>query len=135
MGLISKSKENKVWNISYESQSSALILWKVYSIYFCSGGNFSEYFNKNNEYELEDNSIVDLEVDCEKKTTYFFINRKQCPYYISDISSSSFPLLFGFSSYCSPIIEIISLSKIIPSSSYINLSVKCKPIKWVLNFI
>jgi hypothetical protein len=130
--LISKSKENKVYNIGFEIQSTTLFLHYDYSARIYSANNYSEEFNENNEFEYENNSIVDVEVDCEKKTIYFFINKKQCPYYVSDISSSSFPLLFGFRSCNSPIVEIISLFKILPSSLYTNSSFKCKPVKWVL---
>jgi hypothetical protein len=130
--LISKSKENKVWDIGFESQSSALFLDGDFSALLRSGKNFSDYFNRNDEFKYNYNSIVDVEVDCEKKTIYFFIYKKQCPYYVSDICSSSFPVLFGFSSYSSPIIEVFSLSKILPSSSYIKSSLKCEEVKWVL---
>jgi hypothetical protein len=133
--LISKSKENRVWNINWESQSSALVLHDYCLARISSSGNWSELFNKTNEFEYKDNSIVDIEVDCEKKTIYFFINKKQCPYYISDVSSFSFPLLFGFRSSRHPIIEVRSLFKILPSSSYVDPSIDCKSLKWVLNFI
>jgi hypothetical protein len=135
MGIICKSKKNKVWKIGDELQSTALILYPYVCVLILCSGNYSEKFNKNNEFKLEDNSVVDVEVDCEKKTIYFFINKNQSPYYISDISSSSFPLLFGFSSRFAPIIEIISLFKILPSSSFINPSLECKEIKWVLIFL
>jgi hypothetical protein len=99
------------------------------SIY--SSNKFSEYFNKNNEFELGNNSVIDMEVDCEKKTIYYFINKKQCPYYVSDISSSSFPLLFGFSSFNSPIIEVLSVQKLNKLNSLVNSSVECKALSWV----
>jgi hypothetical protein len=123
--LVSKSKEIKVFNIGGESQSSSLFLNSDYQACIGSGGNWSKEFNKNNEFEYGDNSIVNIEVNCEEKTIYFFISKSQCPYYISNICSSSFPLLFCFSSPYSPIIEVNSLFKILPSSSYINPSVKC----------
>jgi hypothetical protein len=129
--LISKSKENRIWDVGFKQQSSALILCFDNHTYIRSGESKSEKFNENNELELGDNSFVNVEVDCEKKTIYFFINKIQYPYYVSEICSSSFPLLFGFSSWSSPIIKVISLFKILPSSSYINHSVECKPIKWV----
>jgi hypothetical protein len=133
--LISKLKENKVWNIGSELQTSTLVLLYGCLTNICSGGNSSEWFNKNNEFKYGNNSVVDIEADCEKKTIHYFINKNQCPYYISYISSSSFPLLFGFSSKYSPIVEVISLFKIFSSSSYINSSFECKPIKWVLFFL
>jgi hypothetical protein len=134
VGLISKSKEKEVWNIGSESQSSALFLCYC-DVCIYSGRNYSEHFNFNNEFECGYNSLVDIEVNYEKKATYFFINNKQCPYYISDIYSSSFPLLFGFSSCSSStIIDIISLFKILPSSSYVDPSFECIPIKWVFLF-
>jgi hypothetical protein len=129
--LISKSKLNKIWWIGNESQSSSLILCDNCSAQIGSGRYWSKFFNENNEYELGNNSDVDIEVDCEKRTTYFFINKKQCPYYISDIYISSIPLLFGFSSYFFPVVEVISLFKILPSSSYVNCSVQSEPVKWV----
>jgi hypothetical protein len=129
--LISKSKEDKVWNIGHEPKSSALSLLADGSAQIISHRNYSGYFNQNNEYEYGNNSVVDVEVDCEKKTIYFFINKKQCPYYISDISSS-FPLFFGFNSAYSPIFEVLSLFKILPSSSYVNPFIQCIPVKWVL---
>jgi hypothetical protein len=127
--LICKSKENRVHDIGNESQSSALIMYRDYTADIGSGKNWSEMFNKNNEFEYRKNSVIDVEVDCENKTIYFFINKKQCPYYISDISS--FPLLFGFTSFRSPIIEVVLLFKMHRSSSFVNSSVLCKPVKCV----
>jgi hypothetical protein len=135
VGLISKSKENKIWNIGNTLQSSSLYLGVDCTVFICSGENCSQTFNKNNELQYRNNSIVDIEVGCEKKTIFFFINKKQCPYYISEISSSSFPLLFGFRSWKSPVIEIVSLFKILPPSSYISPSSECEEIKWVLIFL
>jgi hypothetical protein len=126
VGAISKSKENMIWNIGFQSESSSLVLPTDNVVCIWSCNKCSETFNKNNEFGLEDNSTVDVEVDCEKKTIYYFINKKQSPYYISDISSSSFPLLFGFSSDESPIIEVLSIHKLNRSNSYVNSSVECK---------
>jgi hypothetical protein len=77
MGLISKSKENRVCYIGDESQSSALFLDNTYEAQICSGGNISNDFNRNNKYKLGDNSIIDVEVDCEKKIEheYFFAKK------------------------------------------------------------
>jgi hypothetical protein len=64
----------------------------------------------------------------EKKVIFYFINKKQCPYYISDISS--FPLLFGISAIQSnAILEVLSVKKIVKSSS--DPSVPCKAMKWI----
>jgi hypothetical protein len=135
VGVISKSKENMVYDIGYESESSSLYLHPSDIVCILSSFKVSEFFNKNKEFELEDNSTVEVEVDCERKTIYYFINKKQCPFYVSDISSSSFPLLFGFRSCDSPIIEIISIHKLNRNNSYINSSVKCKAMSWVFYFI
>jgi hypothetical protein len=63
----------------------------------------------------------------EKKVIFYFINNKQCPFYISDVSS--FPLLFGISADCSnSILQVLSIKKIVKSSS--DCSVKCKAMKW-----
>jgi hypothetical protein len=135
VGVISKSKENIVWRIGFESESSSLDLYFDNNVQIWSSNKDSEYFNKNNEFELEDNSTVDVEVDCEKKAIYYFINKKQCPAYVSDISSSSFPLLFGFASDESPIIEVLSVQKLNKLYSLVNSSVACEPMKWVFMYL
>jgi hypothetical protein len=92
-----------------------------------SGGKWTEYFNRNNEYNVGDNTVVEVEVDMEQKVIFYFINNKQCPYYISDVSC--FPLLFGISAYNSNcILEVLSIKKIVKSSS--DPSVSCKAMKW-----
>jgi hypothetical protein len=137
-GTITKSKENRVWNIGFEKgfflfvflsilisflDSSALRIWKVDDIDIGSGGVWSPIFNTNNENKFGDNSIVDVEVDMKKKTIHYFINNNLCPYYHLDISSS--PLLFGISGVNSKgIIEIISIKKTKKSSVY--PSAQCK---------
>jgi hypothetical protein len=73
--------------------SSALRICNVDDIQIGSGWEWSSKFNTNNEYKFGDNSIVDVEVNMNKKTIHYFINNNLCPYYHSDISSS--PLLFG----------------------------------------
>jgi hypothetical protein len=94
-----------------------------------SGGKWSENFNRNKEYNVGDNTEieVEVEVDMEKKVIFYCINKKQCPYYISDVSSS--PLSFGISAYKSnSILEILSIKKIVKSSS--DRSVRCEAMKW-----
>jgi hypothetical protein len=92
-----------------------------------SGGKWSEIFNENNEYNVGDNTVVEIEADIEKKVIFYFINKKQCPYYISGVSSS--PLLFGISALESnSILEILSIKKIVKSSS--DPSVRCEAMKW-----
>jgi hypothetical protein len=92
-----------------------------------SGNNWSKYFDENNEYNVGDNTVVEVEVDMEKKMIFYFINKKQCPYYISDISSS--PLLFGISAkYSNAILEVLSIKKMEKSTA--DPSVVCEAIKW-----
>jgi hypothetical protein len=63
----------------------------------------------------------------DKKVILYSINKKRCPYYISDVSSS--PLLFGISGYKSKaILEVLSVKKMVKSSS--DPSVPCEAIKW-----
>jgi hypothetical protein len=89
--------------------------------------NWSENFNENNEYNVGDNSVVEIEADMEKKVIFYFINKKQCPYYISDVSSSL--LLFGINArWPNCILEVLSIKKIVKSSS--DPSVRCKTMKW-----
>jgi hypothetical protein len=108
--------------------SSALNIWKVDCIDIGCGWKWSSEFNKNNEYKVGDNSIVDVEVNMNKKTIHYFINNNLCPYYHFDIFSS--PLLFGISaSYSNGIIEIIFIKKTKRSS--VNPSTKCKGMKWI----
>jgi hypothetical protein len=93
-----------------------------------SGGKWSKNFNKNKEYDVGDNTEVEVEVDMKMKVIFYFINKKQCPYYISDVSCS--PLLFGISAFQSnAILEVLSVKKIVKSSS--DPSVFCEAIKWV----
>jgi hypothetical protein len=93
----------------------------------CSGGYWSENFNENNEYNVGDNTVVEVQVDMEKKVIFYFINKKQCHYYICDVSS--FPLLFGISViYSNSILEVLSVKKIVKSSA--DPSVRCEAMKW-----
>jgi hypothetical protein len=93
----------------------------------CSGNNWSGNFNENNEYNVGDNTEVEVEVDMEKKVIYYFINKKQCPFYICDSSS---PILFGICAFESnATLEVLSVKKMVKSSS--DPSVPCKAIKWV----
>jgi hypothetical protein len=92
-----------------------------------SDGNWSKNFSRNNEYNVGDNTEIEVEADMEKKVIFYFINGKQCLYYICDVSC--FPLLFGINAcYSNSILEILSIKKIVKSSS--DLSVKSKTIKW-----
>jgi hypothetical protein len=92
-----------------------------------SGGNWSEYFNKNNEYNVGDNTLVEVEADMEKKVIFYFINKKECPYYICDVFS--FPLLFGISAYWSnATVEVLSVQNLLKSS--VDPSVPCEAVKW-----
>jgi hypothetical protein len=144
LGVISKLKENMVWRIGYESgfvikfnlvviiihlylDSSCLYLEGSNIAQIVDGNYWSGNFNRNNEYNVGDNTVVDVEADMEKKVIFYFINNKQCPYYISDVSSS--PLLFGINAgYSNSILEIISIKKMVKSSS--DLYVPCEAIKW-----
>jgi hypothetical protein len=92
-----------------------------------SSVKWSGNFNENNEYNVKNNTVVEVEVDMEKKVIFYFINKKQCHYYICDVSSS--PLLFGISAYWSNcILEVLSIKKIVKSSS--DPSFPCEVIKW-----
>jgi hypothetical protein len=104
-----------------------LYLWGFSYAYIISGGNFSNNFNKNNEYNVGDNTEIEVEADIKKKVIFYFINNKKCPYYICDVSSS--PLLFSISAqYSNSILEILSIKKIVKSSS--DPSVPCEAMKW-----
>jgi hypothetical protein len=92
-----------------------------------SGNMWIDDFNENNEYNVGDNTVVEEEADMEKKVIFYFINKKQCPYYISDVSSS--PLLFGISGrWSNAILEVLSVKKLVKSSA--DPSVPCNAIKW-----
>jgi hypothetical protein len=72
---------------------------------------------------------IEVEVDVNNKSIYSFINRKQCPYYISDIPSSSFPLLFAIREFhTSSIVEVSSLQ--VPIKPSYDFSVNCEKIVW-----
>jgi hypothetical protein len=79
------------------------------------------------EYDLGDNTEVEIEVDMEKKGIFYFINKMQCPYYICGVSSSS--LLFGISAdYSNAVLKVLSVKKMEKSSAHPSL--KCDGIKW-----
>jgi hypothetical protein len=131
LGVISKLKENKVWNIGNEPgllfNSICLYLFRSNNAGIGSGNNWSKNFNENNEYNVGDNTVVEVDVDMEKKVIFYFINKKQCPYYISDVYSS--PLLFGMGAIQSnSILAVLSIKKMAKSSA--DSSVPCEAIKW-----
>jgi hypothetical protein len=114
-------------SFKYFSDSSALRIYKVENMQIGSGSVWSSGFNRNNEYKFGDKSIVDVEVDMNKKTICYFINNNLCPYYHFDISSS--PLLFGITGFNSKgNIKIISVKKI--KNPSMNPSSKCEGMKW-----
>jgi hypothetical protein len=107
--------------------SSCFHLFGSNTAQILSGGNWSSYFNRNNEYNVGGNTIVEVVADMKKKVIFYFINKKQCPYYICDVSSS--PLLFGINAfYSNCILEVLSIKKIVKSSS--DPSVSCEAVKW-----
>jgi hypothetical protein len=74
-----------------------------------SDNNWSENFNWYNKYNVGDNTEIEIEADMEKKMIFYFINKKQCPYYICDSSS---PLLFGIGAIGSNcMLEVLSVKK------------------------
>jgi hypothetical protein len=93
-----------------------------------SGNYLSDNFNSINEFEITNGSLIEVEVDLNKKIVYYFINEKLCPYYVYDIFS--FPLLFGISCFFSNgIFEVISVQKLKQPSVYV--SNKYKKIPWM----
>jgi hypothetical protein len=128
-------KEHLVWKIGaqplffhFDLDSSSLGFNGSKYVQIGSGNySWTPNFNSNNEFNVGNNSVVEIEVDMEKKVIYYFINNKQCPYYISDVSSS--PLLFGISALNSnAILEVLSVKKMRKSS--VDPSVPCKAMKW-----
>jgi hypothetical protein len=88
---------------------------------------YSNNFNENNEYGIWINASVDVEVDMDKRTMYYFINNEQCPFYVNNVFSS--PLLFGISTFNSnSIIEVACVKKL--KNSSIDPSVNCRSMKW-----
>jgi hypothetical protein len=96
--------------------------------YIISGSNnWSKNFNENNEYKVGDNTVIEIEVDMKKKMIFYFINNKQCGYYVSDVSSSL--LLFGISGIWSKaVLEVLSVKKMMKSSA--DPSIPYKVMKW-----
>jgi hypothetical protein len=108
-------------------ESSCLHALNLNRVCICSAGTDSDDFNMNKEFEIGDNTIIDVEVDMNNKLLYYFIGNKQCPFYVNNISSSN--LLFGISAVkSSSVIEVISIKKVNKSS--VDPSVKCKPLEW-----
>jgi hypothetical protein len=112
------------------SESSALQICSVNNFQICSWDICSPNFNNNNELKMGDGSVVEVDVDMEKKEIHYTVNSILCPYYHHNVSSS--PLLFGFrASNSSSIIEVISVQKLIRSS--IDPSAKCEEINMLKN--
>jgi hypothetical protein len=90
-------------------------------------GSWSFPFNSKNELKIGDNSEIEIEINMNKKTIYYFVNKEQCPYYIYGVSS--FGVVFGISGFNSNgIVDIISVNKLINSS--VDNFVECEKIKW-----
>jgi hypothetical protein len=93
----------------------------------CSGDYCSYCFNENNNLKVGNNSLVEVEIDINKKIVLFYINGMQCPYYVDDVVSS--PLLFGVSGRdTQSIVEILLVQKL--SNSSIISSLNNNKIKW-----
>jgi hypothetical protein len=87
---------------------------------------FSPILNKE-QFPFVKNSVVELELNMNEKTLYFFLNNKQIPYFIYNISSS--PLSFGISGLnTNSSIEIISLLKL--HKPTINNNIPSEKIEW-----
>jgi hypothetical protein len=79
------------------------------------------------EFPFVENSIVELELNMNEKTLYFFLNNKQIPYFIYNTYSS--PLSFGISGeYTNSNIEIISLLKLHKPTT--NNNVRSVKLEW-----
>jgi hypothetical protein len=79
------------------------------------------------QFPFFENSVVELELNINEKTLYFFLNNKQIPYFIYNISSS--PLSFGITGrWTNSSIEIISLLKL--HKPTINNNISFKKIEW-----
>jgi hypothetical protein len=100
--------------------SCGLNIFSNYAI-ICKKYNHSCKFNQNNEYDVCDNTIIDVEVNTEIKSIFFIINRRVCPFYISNIYSCSFPLVFGISGlFTSSVVEVLYVYQLFRSSISIN---------------
>jgi hypothetical protein len=112
------------------SESSALGIFSVNNFQIGCGDEWTPNFNINNELKIGDGSIVEVDVDMEKKEIHYTVNNILCPYYHHNVSSS--PLLFGFrSSNSTSIIEVISVQYLIRSR--IDPSAKCEEINMLKN--
>jgi hypothetical protein len=81
------------------------------------------------QFPFAENSVVELELNMNEKTLYFFLNNKQIPYFIYNILSS--PLSFAISGqYTKSSIEIISLLKL--HKPTINYNIPSEKYEWQL---
>jgi hypothetical protein len=79
------------------------------------------------QFHFVENCVVELELNVNEKTLYFFLNNKQIPYFIYNISSS--PLSFGISGYkTNSSIEIISFLKL--HKPTINNNIPSQKFEW-----
>jgi hypothetical protein len=90
----------------------------------CYGGSNSSDLGKPDSFG--ENSVIELELNMMNKTLHFFLNKKQLPYVIENITSS--PLCFGISSCYKINIEIISLLKLNEPTTDNNIT--CSKFEW-----
>jgi hypothetical protein len=94
------------------------------------GGNYSRLFNQNKDFDFNvtDNSTIQVRVDMNDKTAFYYINNNQFPVIVYNISSS--PLLFGISGIeTEAVVEITSVQKILKRIAY--SSVEYEEMEWV----
>jgi hypothetical protein len=86
------------------------------SFVICPSGSYINYGgsssgNLGEESDFGENSIIDLELNMNNKSLYFFVNNKLLPYIVDNISSSS--LYFGITGYYTiSTVEVISFLKL-----------------------
>jgi hypothetical protein len=99
------------------------------SVQILSGNTKSLIFYIDSSYKIPDNMIIEIEINPKNSSIFFFLNHRQCSYYICNICWSSYPLLFGISG-CNTTSAVIinSVQKLVKPIS--NTFFECRKIEW-----
>jgi hypothetical protein len=110
----------------FYSESASFHISPIGSCIYCGG--WSSY-DLGKQKDFGENSIIELELNMNNKSLYFFYNNKLLPYVIDIISSSS--LYFGINGYNTiSTVEVISFLKLKKPSFSIDNTNSFKKYDW-----
>lgn len=125
VGIISKSEIRNFQNNYLENRGNACSVLVYYS------NSYDSRIYCGSSYVVSDlpyypsGTIISLEVDMSKKGVFFFVDKKQLPYYVRNVPEV---VVFALSGYNTISYEIKSFQKL--SNPSINPSLKCTEFDW-----